>query len=272
VKDLVERAGHTVRGVAKEYDEGMPLPDGRLDLVVAAGGDGTVATVARVASKTSAALAILPLGTANNIAASLGLSGTIPELIVSWTNARRVSLDLGCARAGSKEWPIVEGAGGGLVPAGIARAKAAWTRREEGAPAAAIAAAVRAFHDALGDLEGHPWTLVVDGRTIADTFLLVEALNIQSIGPNLVLAPDANPSDGYFDVILADESHRDQLRSYLEQRAEGRDARLSLPRHRAREVTIESCADLHIDDELVDTCELGPISIRIEPAAIQVLA
>ena len=81
-----------------------------------------------------------------------------------------------------------------------------------------------------------------------------------------------NPSDGYFDVILADESHRDQLRSYLEQRAEGRDARLSLPRHRAREVTIESCADLHIDDELVDTCELGPISIRIEPAAIQVLA
>src|SRR5687768_14954790 len=55
VKDLVERAGHKVRGVAKEYDEGMPLPDGHLDLVVAAGGDGTVATVARVASKTSAA-------------------------------------------------------------------------------------------------------------------------------------------------------------------------------------------------------------------------
>lgn len=29
--------------------------------------------------------------------------------------------------------------------------------------------------------------------------------------------------------------------------------------------------ELPIDDERVDTCELGPISIRVEPAAIGVL-
>jgi diacylglycerol kinase (ATP) len=271
VRELVERAGHTVVGVAKEYDAGSPLPDGRLDLVVAAGGDGTVASVAGVASRTSTPLAILPLGTANNIATNFGLTGSVPELIASWPNARRMSLDLGCARAGSKEWLMVEGAGGGLVPAGIARAKAALHQQGQRAPTAELASAVLSFRDALVDLEPRRWQLVVDGNKISNTFLLVEMLNIRSVGPNLVLAPDADPSDGFFDVITAEPSHRDRLLSYLEDRADGRDAILSLPRSRAREVVIETSAELHIDDELIDTRGLGNVSIRIEPAAITVL-
>ena len=271
VRELVERAGHNVLGVAKEYDAGRPLPDGQLDLVVAAGGDGTVATVAGVALKAGTPLAILPLGTANNIAMSLGVKGSLPELIASWTDARRMSLDLGFASAGPKEWLMVEGAGGGLLPAGIAAAKTALRQRDAAAPATELAAAVRCFRDALLNLEPRPWTLIVDGKKISKPFLLVEVLNIQLVGPNLVLAPDADPSDGLFDVITAEPSHRNALLSYLENRAQGRDVILSLPRLRAREVVIESCAEMHIDDECMDTCDLGAMSIRMEPAAITVL-
>jgi diacylglycerol kinase family enzyme len=272
LRKLVERAGHTVAGVAKRYDEGSSLPDGKPDLVVAAGGDGTVATVASIASKTSATLAILPLGTANNIATSLGLNAPVTELIASWSTAQRVPFDLGYARAASKEWLVVEGVGGGLVPAGIARAQAVNGHHDDITPAAEVNAAVRAFRDTLVDLEPRPWTVVLDGHEMSDAFLLVEVLNIRSIGPNLVFAPDATPSDGYFDIITAQGRHRMELLTYLAHRAEGRDARLALPRHRAREVVIDRCQELHIDDERVDTRELGPISIRIEPAAIHVLA
>ena len=266
LKTLVERAGHRVVSVAKQYDERSPLPDERIDVVAAAGGDGTVATAAGIASKTAASLAILPLGTANNIATSLGVKGEITDLIAAWPTARRVPFDLGCARARSKEWLVVEGVGGGLVPAGIARAQADQQARDEMAPTAEVAAAVRTFRDALIDLTPRPWTIALDGRPIADEFLLVEVLNIRSIGPNLVFGPDADPSDGLFDVILAQERHREALLTYLEHRADGRDARLALPRHRAREVVVTSCTELHIDDERVDACELGQISIGIEPA------
>jgi diacylglycerol kinase family enzyme len=266
LKSLVERAGHTVVSVAKQYDERAPLPDERIDVVVAAGGDGTVATAAGIASKTAASLAILPLGTANNIATSLGVKAEITDLIAAWPTARRVPFDLGCARARSKEWLVVEGVGGGLVPAGIARAQVDQKRRNEMAPAAEVAAAVRTFRDALVELTPQPWTITLDGKAIVDEFLLVEVLNIRSIGPNLVFGPDADPSDGYFDVILAQEHHREELLTYLEHRAEGRDMRLALPRHRAREVVIAACTELHIDDERVDACQLGQISIRIEPA------
>src|SRR5687767_6144239 len=145
VRHLVRRAGHTVVGVAKEYDAETQLADRHIDLVVAAGGDGTVATVAGIALKTGAALAILPLGTANNIATSLGVEGAVSDLIASWTNGRRRSLDLGVARAASKEWLMVEGAGGGLVPAGIATAQAALERQDEPAPIEEVTAAVRCF-------------------------------------------------------------------------------------------------------------------------------
>ena len=116
-----------------------------------------------------------------------------------------------------------------------------------------------------------PWTLVADGTRISDEFLLVEILNIRSIGPNLVFGPDASPSDGYFDVVMAQECHRQELLTYLERRAAGEATRLALPCHRARDVIIERCVEVHVDDERVDTCELGQISIRIEPSAIAVL-
>src|SRR5688500_5532436 len=267
---LIENAGHNLLGVAKEYGEATALPD-NLDVVVAAGGDGTVATVAGIALKTSAAMAILPLGTANNVATSLGITAPVPTLVASWPTARRVPFDLGSARAASREWLVVEGIGGGLVPAGIARAQAEQKHREEIPPAAEVAAAIRAFREALADLEPSRRTVVIDGKTMSDAFLLVEVLNIPSGGPNLALGRDAPPSDGYFDVIMAQLRHRQELLTYLEYRAGGHDAALALPRRRAREVVIEGCAALHIDDKRVDTCALGPITIRVVPAAITVL-
>jgi diacylglycerol kinase (ATP) len=271
VRHLVKRAGHTVVGVAKEYDAETQLTDRHIDLVVAAGGDGTVATVAGIALKTGAALAILPLGTANNIATSLGVEGAVADLIASWTTARRRSLDLGFARAASKEWLLVEGAGAGLVPAGIATAQAALKRQDAAAPIEEVTAAVRCFRDALISLEPSAWTVTADGKKISRSFLLVEVLNMRSVGPNLVLAPDADASDGFFDVVTAEPSHRTQLMSYLEDRAQGKEAILSLPRVRAREVVIEGCGELHIDDERIDTCNLGEVSIRVAPAAIAAL-
>src|SRR5262245_42310398 len=108
---LVQEAGHTVIDVVTDFDADMRVPPKGVDLLVAAGGDGTVATVAAIAARASIPMAILPLGTANNIATGLGLGSDIPHLVARWTDARRMPLDLGRARAGGKEWIVVEGIG-----------------------------------------------------------------------------------------------------------------------------------------------------------------
>ena len=94
---LVAHAGHTVVGVAKQYDERTAPPISHVDLIVAAGGDGTVATVATLASASSVPLAILPLGTANNVARTVGFREDGTEIV----GLRSVNndLDFGLVRA-----------------------------------------------------------------------------------------------------------------------------------------------------------------------------
>ena len=132
-------------------------------------------------------------------------------------------------------------------PSGIARSAENRNRKNAKDGADEGDWGIRAFSQALVDLKARPWTIALDGRTISDEFLLVEILNIRSIGPNLVFGPDTDPSDGYFDVVLAQECHREELLTYLGHRASGRDTRLSLPTHSAREVVLPAVPEMHIE-------------------------
>jgi diacylglycerol kinase family enzyme len=85
------------------------------DLVAVAGGDGIVGTVAKRMIGKSVPITVLPMGTANNIASTLGLTG-IPndDLIRGWGSARRIQLDLGTARGPWGKRYFIEGLGLGL--------------------------------------------------------------------------------------------------------------------------------------------------------------
>ena len=270
LRELFERAGHTIVDLVNAEDLVARPPRHGVDLVIAAGGDGTVATAAGLAASTSTPLAILPMGTANNIAKSLRIDADISKLISSWHAARRVPFDLGRVRAGSKEWLMVEGAGGGLIPSGIAAAERVLDPADEH-PSVEVAAAVRLFYNVLQELEPVRRTITVDGRRLSEELLMFEVLNIRSVGPNLVLAPDATPSDGLFDVILAGPKHRADILEYLQSRIDMNERRLSLPSCRARHVHIDSCEELHIDDERIDTCGLDGIDVSIAPGAVTLL-
>src|SRR5205823_1524491 len=83
----IERAGYAVRYFSsKEVRIGKVL-DRACDLVAIAGGDGTIRKVAVKARPDGPPLAILPLGTANNIAKSLGVSGQPGRLAAGWKDA-----------------------------------------------------------------------------------------------------------------------------------------------------------------------------------------
>jgi diacylglycerol kinase family enzyme len=270
----IERAGHRVVALVDKDERRRPSAKAGVDLVVAAGGDGTVAAAAGMAAANSLPLAVLPLGTANNIARSLGLDVSLPDAIESWRHATLMPFDLGYARVGEQEHLFTEGIGGGLVPAGIAAAEASAGADDDANrhPADEVVNAVQTFHDVLTELKPSPWTIVADGHTLSGEFLLVEVLNIRSIGPNLMLSPDADASDGLFDVITAGAADRGALLHYLEQRTHGRECHLTLPVHRAREIAMQSCAGLHIDDERLDACRSGDIAIRVVPGALNVLS
>jgi diacylglycerol kinase family enzyme len=269
LRHWLERAGHQLAHMVED-DAVLERVAEDCDLVVAAGGDGTVWRGVRAVSGTRTPLAILPLGTANNIARSLGIGGSVPELIRGWSSATLRPLDMGMARGAWGESGFVEAVGGGLIPHGIAAMERQPEPEEEDA-AARLARAVRTYRDVLRDLTARPWRLSIDGQRTDGEFLMVEVLNIRSVGPNLVLSPGADPSDSVFDVVTAGEEHRDEIEQYLRDRSTGGSGRLALPRRRARRVEVDGWEEMHLDDQVCSGPAFSSVSVEIVPAALQLL-
>jgi diacylglycerol kinase (ATP) len=267
--EALERHGHHMeRTVTPDAGlEALHL-DG-LDAVVAAGGDGTIATVAVGLAGTGVPLGILPMGTANNIALSLDIPAGLDEAIATWQQARTRLLDVGSASGPWGEHKFVESVGGGLVTHGIVVMDRQTAPRPQ--PEVQLARALRAHADVLALADPVPWRLILDDQPVAGEYLLVEVLNMRAIGPNLVLADAASPWDGKFTIVAATADDRDEVAHYLRGRADGKATPLTLPTWHAAAVTIEAGDRLHVDDEVVG--EPGPQSatIRMQAAAVPVL-
>src|SRR5918992_4788340 len=88
-------SGFKARYQSTKEDGWHRVLEGPGDFVIAAGGDGTVAKVAKRIAGRGVPLAILPVGTANNIASAFGVTGSLEDLIEVWRSGQRRPFDLG---------------------------------------------------------------------------------------------------------------------------------------------------------------------------------
>jgi Diacylglycerol kinase catalytic domain len=81
---LIAAAGYQVAYFDAKKCDIPSILDKPADLIAVAGGDGTIRRVALAARSDGPPIAVLPLGTANNIANSLGIRSAMQELIDGW--------------------------------------------------------------------------------------------------------------------------------------------------------------------------------------------
>jgi diacylglycerol kinase family enzyme len=251
--ELARAAGHEPEYFDSNDDEWRPAARRTGDVVVAAGGDGTVARVANELAGTDAALAVLPLGTANNISVALGQTDqSIEGLIAGWAGAARQPFDLGrVSGPWGTEW-FLEGVGAGLIAESMAYIKKQHSAGVESpSPREAsdrLDAARSVFRRVLRDLKSARMAVSCDGVNRSGDYVLAEVLNFGAAGPNLQLARRSSPSDGLLDVVLVEAGRRDDLLDHLEDRA---GPARELPVHQTRSVTMSCDACLiHLDDRL----------------------
>jgi diacylglycerol kinase (ATP) len=84
-------------------------------MFVVCGGDGTISSVARLLTGTHATLGIIPLGTKNNTAISLGIPTDIPTAIANLRIGNRIKIDVGVATCGEISTPFLEVCSVGLI-------------------------------------------------------------------------------------------------------------------------------------------------------------
>jgi diacylglycerol kinase (ATP) len=249
------------------------------DVIAVAGGDGTVSRVAKLMVGRRIPLAPLPAGTANNICRTLGLAGRHwEELVRGWPKARRAKLDVGTARGPWGERSFVEGVGAGLfaclLSSDDADRKLARFRR----PQERVSYALELLNKRVLDCEPIELSATLDGKDVSGRYLLFEVLNILYIGPSLFLAPDSQPGDGQFDLVLVSEAERERLQSYLASWQTNRERLSVLPSRSGRHFRFEWTGfELHIDDELWPPKHEAPgspalVELDIEEQAVEFLA
>jgi diacylglycerol kinase (ATP) len=98
VRSSLEARGITVVERGNHHPSlAIVLCQDKLDAVVVAGGDGTINAAAKGLVETGLPLGIIPLGTANDLARTLGLPSTIEEAVAVIANGKSRRVDLGTA-------------------------------------------------------------------------------------------------------------------------------------------------------------------------------
>lgn len=231
------------------------------DVVVAAGGDGTVNEVINGIAYTQTTLAVLPVGTGNVWGREIKLPLQIRDAAQALLAGERVQLDLGSANG--RYFLLMAGIG---FDAAVTRAVLPEAKRRLGM----IAYVVEALR-AASEVRGTRVRLLLDGRPINGRVLMIVIGNSRLYGAFLQITHHASLTDGLLDVtVIKGESVRSAPLHLLSILLRRYNLNPDINYYRAREVQITSATPLavQIDGDPIGTT---PMTFRTEPHALQVL-
>lgn len=272
---LIEEAGWECRYSSTKV-KGWEIIEPDTEFIVVAGGDGTIRKAAltlleRKFSDKKLPIAILPLGTANNISKSLGIVGSVEEMIESWKSGQVKKYDVGRIEGMEKTHFMVEGFGYGVFPR-LMKVMKKVDKERKATPEIALQTALEELHHLVLSSEARHYHIMIDEQEYTGRFLLVEVMNSRSIGPNLVLSPLSDPGDGSFEIILVKEEEREQLASYVKSKLNGEEPNAEFPSISGNKVQIHTeDVLLHADDELITLEEPVSVTVELQPGILDFL-
>ena len=257
--------------VAKPHEKAIPIArravkDGH-KIIIAMGGDDTIEAIIRGMAGSKARLGMIAVGTANNLAKSLG----IPEdpiqacALIAAGNVRQ--LDLAEVKVGKhkKKFTFFE-----LVTIGIGAVVYPDALHASKGRLSALKGAIQTIltHETQPKI-----TLMMDGEShVAIETMLAIVSNVPLIGPNMLVDPDASLEDGLLDVSLYPGFSRSELLAYSTKvMNESATSDGKIQRYRARKLTIKTSPKL---DVMADGVMLGKgkVKIKVLPGALRVIA
>lgn len=232
------------------------LADG-VERIVAAGGDGTVRSIAFKLAGSEAALGILPLGTAMNVARSADIPLELDAAAAVLASGAVRAVDVGLIG----ERPFLEVATIGLAAELLADA----TRVSEGR----LRYMVDLVRRALRHRRTRVW-LDLDGREVRHRVVSLAIANGPFTGRAMAIAPDARVDDGRLDVVCflgygPFEFLKELLRASL-----GVGSGTRTARYRAAQVTVRSHHPLPVRADSTDIAAT-PVTIGVREGVLRLV-
>jgi YegS/Rv2252/BmrU family lipid kinase len=166
------------------------------DVVVAAGGDGTINEVVNGLIGTTSALGIIPLGTVNVFAKELGISSRVESAWRTLEAGHTRTIDLGCATSGGQRRYFVQLGGVGFDARAVRAAS--WKLKKKIGPLAYVWAGLKVMGETHAPIE------VVHNGTPPLRGAVVFVGNGRMYGGKYKLFPTARLNNGLLDVCICE--------------------------------------------------------------------
>lgn len=176
-------AGHATEICRRAVADGV-------DIVISAGGDGTVNEIASAIAHSPVTMGILPLGSGNGLARSLGIPQDVDEALKIIAGGHFIKCDRGLVNG----TPFYCTFGVGF-DAAVSEKFASRKRRGR------ISYIQSVFQEFL-KYRSQPYGISVNGSIITDRAFLVAVCNASQYGNNAYIAPKAKVTDGLLDLIV----------------------------------------------------------------------
>ncbi len=247
-----EYAGHAVELAREAAATGC-------DLVVAAGGDGTVNEVVNGIAGTRTALAALPFGTGNVWIRELKLPLRPEAAAAALLEGAPYPLDLGLA--GERYFLLMAGVG---FDAAVTRSTQPALKRRFGIMAYIFQALAMAR-----DARGTRTRIELDGRAIKGHVLMVVIGNSRLYGGLVQITHHANVTDGLLDVaVIKGQDARSAPIHLLSIFLRRHHFNPDLLYYRAREIVVSGSAPLDVQVD-GDPVGVTPMTFKVVPGALQ---
>ena len=244
------------------------------EMVVAVGGDGTVNEVVNGlmspgSGKADAVLGVVITGRGSDLARTIGIPADYAEACARLTGDRTMTVDLGLVELyteGKKgERYFVNVGGGGFDGEVAVRANRAPDFMGGTIPyLSSLVTTLITYRNKAIELtldEGEPMQMVVNSVIVA---------NCQYFGGGMRVAPDADPSDGLFDVIVIGDVDKIEFLMTVPKVYDG--THITHPQvdtYRAKRVELRSEEPLLLQVE-GEVCGQTPLTFSIVPSALQI--
>lgn len=238
----------------------------KYDAVIAMGGDGTLWAVISGLAGSKTKLGIIPAGTSNDIAASLGIPEDMEEACALIASGQTRKLDLGRVKVKNED-PFYF-----MMVTTIGLVSTVYPMVAE-VPEGKLAG-IKDAVSALLKFESKPTvTLELDDEShVKVETMLVTITNTPLIGLRNLVAPDASMDDGLLDIAVYPGFNKAQLLAYFARTANQSEvADGAIQRYRACKIVVKSTPKLDVAAE-GEPLGKGKARIKVLPGVLRVFA
>jgi diacylglycerol kinase (ATP) len=197
-------------GPGESCDFARQLAMDGAELVIAAGGDGTISEVAgglmqsRAATGQATDLALVPVGTGSDFARGFGATDDVESLAARIAEGKRRALDAGCVNFVNDDGALASRHFINIASLGASgpTARAVNAAKRNGRYAGKLVFLFHTIRELIRYRFQEVRVTVDDAEPIEARIALVAIANAPYFGGGMKIAPDAQPDDSLFEVVI----------------------------------------------------------------------